>query len=89
VGILREVEVQRLAPAEHGEGIGISHRKAVAEQIGLLRQLFVEPGEALFQPVDDRLLAVVRHRLVEQPADALVQFGGDEIQRLHGAVALH
>ena len=49
----------------------------------------INPAQALRHPFDDDLAAFLGHVLGEQTADALVQFGGDEVQHLHGAIAIH
>ena len=78
-----------MAPVEDGEGVGIGGGIFVAEHIGLLRQLAIEPAKADAKPLNDHLAAFFWHRLVEQSAKTLVQLGGDEVQGFHGPVTLH
>src|SRR3954447_10387715 len=76
-----------LRPAGDHEKIGIGQGQILAEQIGAGAELPVDMVELLAEIADDELLHLVARVGVEQEAEALVQFGGDEIHHLEDAVA--
>ena len=77
-----------LAPACHGEQVSIGHREGVAHQIGLARQLAINPLQAGIEAGFGDGFGVFRHGGIEQGRKALVQFGADKAQPLLQFVAL-
>jgi hypothetical protein len=85
----RDVDVDELGPVGHGEQVGIRHGEVLAHQVVAAFELLVHPFQAAGALGARHGLGFFGQRGVEEGADALVQFGGDEVEPLHLAVALH
>src|ERR1700730_2360517 len=86
---LAEVEVDMLAPAEHGEQVAVGDGELLAHQEALRPYHTLQVVKAGLRLGAHVLLSVLRRILAEQRADPLVHFRVDEAQPFHQTVALH
>src|SRR5215471_14732465 len=91
IGPAREIEfaVLALRPAQDDEQISVGDREVFAHQVFLALELTRQPIEASGEVLFRDGLVRVRRGGAEQRAESLVQLGGDEIEPLLQAIALH
>src|SRR3569623_2410910 len=85
----RKSDLHAVGPAHDREEIGDGDGESVAHHIGVFAQALLDVIEAPRELIDLRRARVDADVGLEQRAEGFVDFGADEVQRLHQPVALH